>query len=931
MKEKVHLPNQANLLAIISSDTKLKNAILSIQGSDSTLSFAEFEKVRLRLFEEIGGITSPVACELTQYLENITALQDELFENKGAAPKAFPAKSSSPGFFGKKSHSDRSMPPPISASIKKKDHYGLKRLTSRQKTPAEVEPPQDDLAKLFRIIREKLLPLLISPCHLALIQEEGIKAQMKTSEAKVRTPLYPLIMMSNILQHLVSSLNNHCSNLPAVSPRSNPNARKSKEELLVLLIALLKRLSSFYNEAHPLDFPATLTGIDISARSIPQDTAYQLLGVEADGNGRPWIFKTATHWVIQIGSNYYKTDRYLPPLQFGKECFIQRIFHCIFPNEAPSFLTPSTLLRLENVFIKKNPKGASEMLSPRFIQASTAVEGISLTNWLIIKEITDSIRARQGVDILKEAIYDWITLSYVKEVNLSKLFERLIDNQRNMLPRERISQFEILAGRDKIELLSDYLQSNEFPDAVKNLPERLKKEENEETIIQAFSFILRWPILAAGRNINDIIKWVALLSRLPELFLNLSEQRLRQLKNNPLGLKNKITVIETQLFNLWKLLDLPNALALAAGSLILGTEDGKPDNYQVSLKKDEQGKLIGWSIVFIDIGGQMLERGVVTEIANASGNLKNAIKHRAGIKSILFMLPPIRSALCGQMKFTATAECLFLNAMLAAKTANEAYTRFFNSQLYTEGKAFISDQEIPFRFTADDLPCIYEGLKTLINFARHCPNDSFEKLFYAHNPLLARYYSLNYNSLAPLQSYRQMYSMTLEDIIPMEETVTESGFDFSNGYEADGGSSGLVRKRKNSTSAPRGPIKQSSGSKLENINSSHSSPNLLQQVSGNGSPRTLGQLMALSQGSRLDEPQVQMFCFEQAFKALLKLFPWREAIQDKEILTQWTGLITKIIPGPFNWDALTGDPAIAKMVKDLLPDQEVSTSSTLSI
>ncbi|RAP36928.1 hypothetical protein B1207_05710 [Legionella quinlivanii] len=931
MKDKVLLSGKLQSLAAPRSEEQLRGAILAIHGDNKRFEFAEFEKTRLALFHTLHNIAplAPVVSDLKQYLKKIKELYALLFNNNASNTKFLQVKPSSSNFLAKKSQSERS----FASDIKSLLHP----FPSKTKIPILVtQPAKEDLSRLIEIIRTHLLPLLVSPSHLALIQEDEIKKQLQFKEPAAdkgkATIHHPCVMMCTILDRLILSLGAYCSNLAPISPRSKPGARRSQEECIPLLFSLLQRLAKFYNSPQSNEFSATINGLEIPARSIPQETAYRLLGIDANGRGQPWIFTNATHFVVRLGEVYFKTDRPVPPLGFGREALIQKIFHSLFPQEAPSFLTPSTLLRLENVFIQKNANGQSEILPPRYIQASSAVEGISLTHWLLIKEITDVLRARHGIDILKKAMYHWITGAYIRETKITELFARLIDNQRNMAPDERILQFKKLPGRDKLESLQSLL--SDLPDTIKNLSERLVKDEGEATVIKAYSFILKWPTLTAGRSLDEIVRWVSLLARLPELFLDIDDKALSVLKSNPQELEYKISQIEQQLFGLWNSLDLQSALALAAGSLILGAEDGKADNYQVCLHRDNKGQLINWSIVFIDIGAQMLERGVVAEKSTTTlqGNVNSTIKHRAGIKSILFMIPPIQSAIISKLVFKDTAENLFLEAMVTAREANRVCTNFINQQLYTESGELITDQMIPFRFTAEDLPSIYEGLKTLIHFIKFYPHESFEKFFYFFDPLLATYYSKIYkeNCLSPLRAYYQMYTMCMEDIISASETLTNTNPDFANGNEVESNSSSFfTRRRKNSTTTAPRLIKQPSGSKLE-ANTTHSTPSLIQQSNSSTSPKTLGQLMTSEQSSRIDDPK--SLTLDEAFRAVIKLFPWREVMQDRKTLTYWLGMIEKILPEPMNLENIVGNPELAaKIAKEIHKENDVSFSQGPSV
>ena len=233
----------------------------------------------------------------------------------------------------------------------------------------------------------------------------------------------------------------------------------------------------------------------------------------------------------------------------------------------------------------------------------------------------------------------------------------------------------------------------------------------------------------------------------------------------------------------WDLLHLPSAVALAIASQVVNVEDGSGQNYYVRFQWEtiEEGgeiwcQLEHWYIVWIDISRQVCDQPIVSIMQQETdsspqalrASSRNPIKHRAGLKCILFFLPPLQKAIITQqISVWGSAELVLLRSLEAMQKMGAEYIQFQYMQAFNAYKC-ARDLDIPLTFNSFDLPQIYGNLKRVFKFLAIQPKGNLlDFLCFSMPPELAIAYknvSKRFPS-RPIEAYLSIANTYLEELI----------------------------------------------------------------------------------------------------------------------------------------------------------------------
>ncbi|CDZ76848.1 hypothetical protein BN59_01124 [Legionella massiliensis] len=638
---------------------------------------------------------------------------------------------------------------------------------------------------------------------------------------------------------------------------TNRNYHRKLHELISRLLQIYVDFSEhsqdFFHNAQP---KALITGPLIGACTIEPALAFHLLGLSPRGE-RVWSeYPGASHPVTQRQGIHYKAERSLGTdngLGTGLEQFIHTFLKEFSPQHWQSMVTPITPLRISNLF-----KPDHSEIEPQYLNASLSVPGVTLANWLVLKEWTETIASRGGKASLLKAVKQWITKEYYRrDQTVDDMIEEIIKNHLTIDSPNRLRDFaEAPKGADPSDRLRGSFK-------------RILADYGEEKCRLICSFIHHWPELVSGFELFEVAKWIPSFSKLPEYFLNIPPDKINLIVKNEAALENVVNKIYEQLDNFWKLLNTPSALSLALGCYLFGFEDGNGDNFQVEIIKkkiEEKGEpwyiIDEWRIVLIDVGLQAFENQVLIDKS----------KHRAGIKCILFLLGQIQqSILADNIQLNGSLELLILRCLEAAKIQNDDYTKLQQMELFHPPK---SDLGFPLRLPANALSELYISLQQLKSFLESHPKGTWKDYFSLSSPLLAKGYEIARQQYpgSTLKAYLKISKTPLEDILPNKEAFVISISQLR----------ALTHERPHDSSEEKPRNSQSLLSLWK--------PSSKKTTSTKKTCETYGEALAMCvRRSRIYE-KTDM---EQALCELLKVFPWNDGI----LMTySWLNMIVKIYP-----------------------------------
>ncbi|CDZ77141.1 hypothetical protein BN59_01423 [Legionella massiliensis] len=778
----------------------LQRAILNISGNGRSLQPSLFHELRGELCALLTTLQVPSPPKISsqgELLDNITILHRLVASQFNDKHHALVPRTSQVSFAedssSLSSNSDslliekKASKNSAKWSLKDVSPMRLFGVSPKKQRPSSAKKPVKS-EKLLKIedsefpiaeLVSKLLPSLLPPQKLLSYFE--LKNQ-KSDENSAEGALNPIQEVLEILTFLLCQFDNKSHNK---------------------LYECLRNLHEIYSNFPMSDLPALLTGPKLGARLLPQQDGQKLLGIDSHGQRGASFYAGASHFVVHANGVHYKQGG-RSGLATGTEQFVQRVLMELFPNHWPFFLTPTTLLQLSNVHTDEQ-----EEIEPTFINASLTVEGISLADWLFIKESTAMLEARVHKEGLMAAIGSWISEDYIPEKSANDLYNEIIQSQLSKKPEERLEEF--------IEIKGD-----EISDRLDQDFRKIINQEGEEKARRIYAFILKWPELVAGLKLFEVVKWVPLFNRLPELFLRISKDKISPLVEKKAPILDVVSdKIYEQLSYFWDLLDLPSTVALAMGCQVVNLEDGTADNFQVCIDwsnpdetKENTFTIKCWRIVCFDFGEQVLEHAIVLEQQTVEAKINAnppALRHWAGLKCILFFLPPLQNALV--VNLADSAENLLLRSLEMTHQQDLEYARLQSMQHFMPINAE-SGLGIPREFSPFDLPDMYSTLRKMQNFTKRYPDSTWKDLFAYTHPLLAKAYEIVYLQFPtrPTKAYLQIAKTCLEVILPLDETWVAPP-DLS--FNMNDSSSSLWRLFKKTSSPPTSPRSSSSSNILK--------------------------------------------------------------------------------------------------------------------
>ena len=295
----------------------------------------------------------------------------------------------------------------------------------------------------------QLLPCLIPPEK--LLHHHQINHHGSEREG-LQEAINPVLKIQEILSVFVNDIN--------LIKEKSLQQQKLYELLTQLYNSYTEFVSNNNLEQSPCEakYPALLMGTKLGFYELKQATARNLLGIDSNGQRLINPYLGASHYVIKMGEVHYKLNSERPDygLATGREKFVAKGVKTDVSQKTSSlFLTAASLVAISDIRVNDNDQKAIH-----FINASLTVEGVSLYDWLIIKQLADVIKhafeeENQGKKALKQAIAQWISNDYViskraeaksDEYYAETLYQTLALAQAALPIGQRLLDFEMSKG-----------------------------------------------------------------------------------------------------------------------------------------------------------------------------------------------------------------------------------------------------------------------------------------------------------------------------------------------------------------------------------------------------------------------------------------------------------------------------------------------------
>ena len=592
------------------------------------------------------------------------------------------------------------------------------------------------------------------------------------------------------MQAVLLNLTERLTTLAAQLNEINNDRGYAQIATLLTKLAHIYRAATHHGEMESACCASAFTA-DQGFFLLDNHVALRISGYTADGKKLPNPYVGASHFVSQEQGAHYKLANEKNSLDLGTENFIQTLLRQAFPDHASSFLTPTTYLNVSNVLTRQK-----QLLPPQSIVASLTIPGISLYEWLLIKETTEIMTRTKGREKLQEAICSWLNQNYMTQ--------HFPKERSNHTPAQTIFclQQKIYASQmpyPSEDRLLDFKDAkiNSHSNRVTNVLTSLYDQEGIAQLERICAFVLTWPELTGGLSLYEVNKLVSVLGRLPTFFLNLANDDLKSIASDDEALKTVVNAIDELLVTFWAKLYLPGAVSLALASHMVNVEDGNGSNYQVTFtwethQHDNQVTytLKQWDIVWIDIGKQVLDDPIVANAAPSSprGHHQTDVMHRPGMKCILFFLPPIKNAIIAPYTLNVPSiETLMMQSIVTVKEQHAAFEQLQRLQIIADDLEKVVG--IPLKLHRRDLSQLYANMVAQQTFALSHPNGTFQDFFEFNNPLLAKAYETTRQSAhnRPTQAYLRLTDAYLEALLtdPISLAALKAHQHFSHLYSDD--------------------------------------------------------------------------------------------------------------------------------------------------
>lgn len=534
-----------------------------------------------------------------------------------------------------------------------------------------------------------------------------------------------------------------------------------------------------------------VAGLDLPNFNLSQEKALELQAIDAYNNNAK-SNANGLHAVVGRNGAHYKAQGELG-INSAME-YAMYLFYEMFGM--PGIAAPTTVIKLFDVFIKEvkkeenepavyrayaeaikqqpatqvlaqQPELASKLkTSPKaanqLIQVGKTISGINPQFVLLLQEVFPELEARIGKEkliadldaVFSEAyLHDFLRINPVlnPDTSTDDLFNFILYKVMLRLdPANRFTEFQAI---DASKGLDDAANQKAIEEARKKFNSYLNFSKKE-----------------------DVIKFLALLAKWPELIANNSFKALGDLPYLLNFLRKKLFLTETpreiveQLPNLFhEKLDEENYSALIKAALCTNPSDGKSDNYMLVVDRDSEDKIK--KLRFIVIDG---DRVMAPEFTCSRG------QHFAGVKCLLYLLrtikKPFAKAIQEQSKQRPEFllfQWLHLLQQQQTKWQELEHQGFINEndcQIKVEDGKTEFKIDYPLLFPREFIAELYQKLLKIRELCLNKNNFTNEALFFHIAPTLARYYtamSIKYER-SPMTSIEEIWGGNdpAEGVIP---------------------------------------------------------------------------------------------------------------------------------------------------------------------